>query len=180
LTYYGLDVATIDGTDLDFVCSIDAPLIDSLRDREFDFILCTEVLEHVANWPAAFENLATILKTGGKLFITCPHVYQLHEEPFDYYRPTIHAIEYFARQNNLKSIYLEKGGRDWNVLGTVIANTEFRPAKGRFYDRQLARIAEYLRRRILKSLISNRLQRSVQASCSIYLFNVAILQKEAA
>ena len=75
LTAVGLDYVSLDvdqnvaGT-VDFIGAIDGVLPQPLIARSFDFIVCTEVLEHVANWPAAFANLAQLLKPGGRLLIT--------------------------------------------------------------------------------------------------------------
>jgi len=41
-------------------------------DRRFDLVLCSEVVEHLHDRPAAIRNLATMVSPGGHLLITCP------------------------------------------------------------------------------------------------------------
>lgn len=37
----------------------------------YDVVLCTEVLEHVEDWPAIVRNAAKCLRSGGHLVLTC-------------------------------------------------------------------------------------------------------------
>ena len=41
-------------------------------DEQFDLVVCSEVIEHVADQPAAFRNLAAMVAAEGHLLITCP------------------------------------------------------------------------------------------------------------
>lgn len=56
-----------------------------IDDSEFDYVLCTEVLEHVYNPIDAIKELTRICKTGGKIIITTPFTSGLHQEPYHYY-----------------------------------------------------------------------------------------------
>lgn len=58
----------------------------------FDAILCTEVLEHVLTPADALGELRRLLRPGGQLGLTVPFVVALHEEPWDYWRPTRYAL----------------------------------------------------------------------------------------
>lgn len=60
----------------------------------FDAILCTEVLEHVADPARVLGELHRVLEPGGVLLVTVPFVGALHEEPFDFRRPTSHGLEH--------------------------------------------------------------------------------------
>jgi 2-polyprenyl-3-methyl-5-hydroxy-6-metoxy-1,4-benzoquinol methylase len=91
-----------------------------LGDAPFDFIVCTEVMEHVALWDTAFSNFVALLKPGGVILITCPHVYILHEQPYDFWRPTVHAIRFYAQRYGLHERSIERLGSAWDVLGTVL------------------------------------------------------------
>lgn len=67
---------------LDYECDIaDIPVPNS----SFDGILCTEVLEHVPEPHRAIQEMARILRTGGKLFLTAPLGSFLHQEPYHFY-----------------------------------------------------------------------------------------------
>src|SRR5690606_30772767 len=58
------------------------------RDESFDFVLCTEVLEHVPDPHRAYAEIARVLKPGGRALITTPFMYRVHEQPYDFYRYT--------------------------------------------------------------------------------------------
>lgn len=67
--WHGLDVEAGPGVDI----VADATSIpDMYPFREaYDVVLCTEVLEHVEDWPAVVRNAAWSLKPGGVLVLTC-------------------------------------------------------------------------------------------------------------
>jgi SAM-dependent methyltransferase len=45
----------------------------TFEDSVFDFIICSEVLEHIKNHSVAFSELARVLKKGGTMLITVPY-----------------------------------------------------------------------------------------------------------
>ncbi|MEM5871825.1 MAG: class I SAM-dependent methyltransferase [Candidatus Aenigmatarchaeota archaeon] len=60
--YKGLDRRQNSKQNVDIIVPIDDPLFDNYSIEPFDFVLCTEVLEHVANWEVAFKNIAKLTK----------------------------------------------------------------------------------------------------------------------
>ena len=56
-----------------------------VADASFDAVLCTEVLEHVADPAAAIREMARILRPGGQLFLTAPLGSGLHQQPYHFY-----------------------------------------------------------------------------------------------
>jgi SAM-dependent methyltransferase len=40
--------------------------------QDFDLVVCSEVVEHLHDRPAALRNLASMVKPGGHLLVTCP------------------------------------------------------------------------------------------------------------
>ena len=65
----------------------------------FDTILCTNVLEHVANAGKAFQEIGRVLNNKGYLVIAVPFLYPVHEAPYDYYRYTKYGIEHQLKKN---------------------------------------------------------------------------------
>ena len=61
----------------DFVCDI-----TSLTATDFDYAICTEVLEHVPNPAAALENISASVKVGGEILITLPFSSRMHQAPY--------------------------------------------------------------------------------------------------
>lgn len=68
----------------------------------FDSVLCTNVLEHVADMEAAFSEIRRVLKKGGYAIISVPFLYPVHESPYDYYRFTRHGLEYQLVKNGFE------------------------------------------------------------------------------
>jgi SAM-dependent methyltransferase len=175
--YVGTDVTqTPEGT-VDVVAAIDAPLPKELLARSpFDFILCTEVLEHVADWGAAFANLATLLKPGGRVLLTCPHFFRLHEEPYDFWRPTLHALEHYARASDLTVVRQEAAGDGWDVLGTLLASCVAAPRRPGLWPRLACRGVNAWRR-LAFALLKWRLPQRLARLPGVYLSNVVTLEK---
>ena len=63
-----------------------------IPDASFDIIICTEVLEHVANPFDAVKELGRMLKNGGYLFATTPFNFRIHGPLPDNWRFTIHGL----------------------------------------------------------------------------------------
>lgn len=59
----------------------------------FDVVVVAEVLEHVKRPADAVANLYGALKPGGKLILTTPFVFPMHDRPHDYFRFTKHGLD---------------------------------------------------------------------------------------
>lgn len=176
--YVGLDTQQNASGTVDVVAPIDGPLTDSLRARlPFRLILCTEVLEHVADWDAAFANFRALLSPGGRGVLTCPQVYPLHEEPYDFWRPTDHALRYWAGRHGLAVVALERLGDGWDVLGTALA--ALKPASRVVAGAPLAALARLARRLAFAAVRSQLLRRALEDRGPLYLANLAVIEKPA-
>ncbi|MBW4662637.1 MAG: class I SAM-dependent methyltransferase [Chroococcus sp. CMT-3BRIN-NPC107] len=177
-TYSSIDVHQNPEGSVDVICEIDQPLpqeIDS--DSGFDFIFCTEVMEHVVDWNMAFNNFSNLLAPGGRLFITCPHFYQLHEEPYDFWRATPYALSHFGHKFGLKILHQVNAGDGWDVLGTFITSCYALPASRSISDRILSKIINLLKQWLFNLLKSRKIQHSVHLQGSIYISNIIVFVK---
>lgn len=50
---------------------------------DFDLVLCTNLLEHVANLKTAVANVSSVVRETGYFLITVPCVYPYHPDPID-------------------------------------------------------------------------------------------------
>lgn len=117
--YTGIDIAQNSENSVDVIASIDnVPLSDNL----FDVVICTEVLEHIFDINGAFKEMARLTKHGGKILITTPFTYPLHEEPFDYIRLTPHMLNHCATKYGLKIIESKTCGNELEVIATIWGN----------------------------------------------------------
>ena len=179
-SYCGVDVNPDGGPKVDVVCAADDSVPVELAKRgPFDFLLCTEVLEHVANWQAAFANFNQLLAPGGRALLTAPFFYQLHEEPYDFWRPTPHAIEHYARVAGLNVLYRRGAGDAWDVMGTLLGTCQFAASSARLVDRMAAKVVRVSSRLIFRAVLQHRLQSRVKVEAPLFLSNVAVLEKSA-
>jgi SAM-dependent methyltransferase len=72
--------------------------------RTFDVIVLSEVLEHVHSPHLAIANIRAALSEGGRLILTVPFLFPIHERPHDYYRYTRYGLEYLLREFSEVSI----------------------------------------------------------------------------
>ncbi|MBO9728109.1 MAG: class I SAM-dependent methyltransferase [Chitinophaga sp.] len=94
--YVGIDLVENPRADI----HIDREGRIALEDNEVDFVLSTQVLEHVENPVFYLEEAMRILKPGGKLIITTHGYWMFHPDPTDYWRWT---------SLGLKKIITERG-----------------------------------------------------------------------
>ncbi len=78
---HGLQTGSWDQTQLDIVCDIIAV---PEPDQSFDAILCTEVLEHVADPVAVLREFSRLLKPEGYLILTAPFCSLTHFAPYHF------------------------------------------------------------------------------------------------
>jgi SAM-dependent methyltransferase len=178
--YVGLDVEQNPEGTVDVLCEIDQPLPEVLLAGEpFDFILCLEVLEHVADWEATFANFARLLRPGARALITCLHFYMLHLEPHDFWRPTPYAFQYFAARHGFTVRLQKTAGDGWDILGTLLASGYPQPVGRSLVNRLVNRAYWWVHRALLWGLRSRQLQSRVrwQSRFTFYQSNVVVLEK---
>ncbi len=100
-----------------------------LDSEQFDTILTTDVLEHIAKPELFMSEIKRLLKSNGKIILTVPFLYWLHEQPHDYFRYTEFALRMFCQQNNLTIIELEPYGGAIEVILDIVAKQLIRVSK---------------------------------------------------
>jgi SAM-dependent methyltransferase len=88
----------------------DIQSMPQLADAAFDTILCSQVLEHVPRPWDAMRELARVLRPGGALILTVPHLSPLHELPHDYYRYTEYGLRWLCDQCGLQVVQIQSTG----------------------------------------------------------------------
>ncbi len=75
---------------------------DGLRlpfhDAAFDTVVSFQVLEHVPEPADLMAEMARVLCPGGRLVLTAPHIWGIHEEPHDYFRFTPFGLRHLAQR----------------------------------------------------------------------------------
>lgn len=85
----------------------------AISSNAFDLVICTEVLEHVANPFAATIEINRLLKVGGRAYITTPFNFRIHGPLPDNWRFTIHGLrQLFSHMDILSIEEVTTEGRD--------------------------------------------------------------------
>lgn len=85
--------------------------------RSIDTVVCTEVLEHVPRPWDAIAEMARVLKPGGMLIISVPHLSPLHEIPHDYFRYTQYGLQSLLARGGFEVLRMEEVGGVLSFLG---------------------------------------------------------------
>lgn len=104
---------------VDYECNLAEHL--PFGEEEFDTIILSDVLEHIERPEQLWQEMARILRPGGKILMNVPFFYWLHEEPYDYYRYTSFVLKRFAENAGFEIIHLEATGGTPEILADILA-----------------------------------------------------------
>jgi len=87
------------------------------KEKRFDAVICTELLEHLPEPEKALKEIKRVLKEGGYLYLTVPQSWCLHYEPDDYFRFTKYGIKYLLEKNGFEIRAVERIGGLFSMIG---------------------------------------------------------------
>lgn len=67
-----------------------------------DAVACLEVVEHVRNPVGLVSEVARVLRPGGRLWLSVPFLYPIHDAPHDFRRYTEHGLEQLFEATGLR------------------------------------------------------------------------------
>jgi SAM-dependent methyltransferase len=97
LARHGYSLRTLDlteGSAADFVGTAEDTRLPA---ASFDLVLCTQVLEHCDDPWRAMREIHRILRPGGYLLASAPHVWFYHPHPTDHWRFTQQGMAHLCR-----------------------------------------------------------------------------------
>ncbi len=94
--------------------------IAEISDESFDYILCTQVLEHIREPHKVFREFCRILKPGGKIFLTTHLCFEEHMIPHDYFRFTRYGLRYLGEGHGFTVERIAPHGGIFQVLALII------------------------------------------------------------
>jgi len=111
--YIGVDwTKTIhDQSRVDVFADLSKPL--PFADSYADTVVSFEVLEHLPEPILFLSECNHILRPGGMLFMTVPFMWQIHEEPHDYFRYTQYGLRYLLEKNGFSEIAIKEKTGFW-------------------------------------------------------------------
>jgi SAM-dependent methyltransferase len=128
---HGLQTGAWDFSRIDLVCDI----YDIPEDRLYDAILCTEVLEHIPDAPAALRKFQKLLRPGGRLILTAPFACLVHFAPHFhssgyseyFYRAHLEALGFDIAELSPNGSYLRQVHNEVARVGHVAPDFLGRP-----------------------------------------------------
>lgn len=109
----------------------------------FDTALLTEVLEHLEEPEVALREAWRLLRPGGKVILTTPFLYVLHEEPRDFYRYTPFGLAHLLTQAGFADVEVVPLSGQWTTIAVLIGMA-LRPYRRGVFARPIDRIARVL------------------------------------
>jgi SAM-dependent methyltransferase len=94
-----------------------------LENESFDTVFSAEVLEHVPDPEKALREIYRVLKPGGKLVMSIPHLMYLHNEPYDFYRYTKYGLRTLLERVGFTVEFIEPSGSIFSFLQGIAATT---------------------------------------------------------
>lgn len=111
--YLAVDAARTD-EELDLVADVqELPIANN----SIDTIFCSQVIEHVPDTAKTFREFHRVLRPGGLLILTAPHLGYLHNEPHDYYRFTNYGLAHVTESTGLTVVSVDAIGGLVSYLG---------------------------------------------------------------
>jgi len=87
-------------------------------DGSLDGVICTYVLEHVADAKACIAEIARVMKPGGQVFISVPFLFPNHPDPLDHVRWTLQGLR--ADLKDFDEIEAGNAGGPFSTLAAVV------------------------------------------------------------
>jgi len=144
------------------------------KDAEFDYILCTEVFEHLFDLDDKLIEFNRVLKKNGLMFVTCPFVWNEHEIPYDYARYTSFALNDKFKKKGFEVVLYEKGGSFFETH-TQIFFLYFSKKDRKYKTDQVGILKKIII--FFVNVFGKILNRLLPNNDSIYLSNIYVVKK---
>lgn len=144
------------------------------NDGEFDYVLCTEVFEHLFDLDDKIGEFNRVLKKDGLLFVTCPFLWNEHEVPFDYGRYTYYGLEDKFKKKGFEVIQFRKSGKFFETF-TQLFFLYFSRKDRRYKSENISVFKKAII--FLVNLVGKFFTKVLPDNDSLYLTNVFVVRK---
>jgi len=104
------DTFDVEPRDVELTYRGDAQSMTDVPSKRYDSVMSLEVLEHVPRPDLAAAELFRVLKPGGVLVCSVPHLSRLHEEPNDYHRFTAYGLRHLLERSGFEILEISRTG----------------------------------------------------------------------
>lgn len=91
-----------------------------VADGRVDAVVCLEVLEHVRHPQQVLAEIARVLRPGGRLCLSIPFLYPIHDAPFDFQRLTRDGLMRDIERAGLQVVSIQKDGDAVRTAGLLL------------------------------------------------------------
>jgi SAM-dependent methyltransferase len=111
--YTGCDIVQSSNNVVDTLCPADQL---NFENEAFDTAFCTQVMEHVSDHLAVAKEAYRVLKKGGYGIFTVPFSWELHEEPYDFFRFTKYGLNDLFQKAGFQIVRIKSNGGKWAAI----------------------------------------------------------------
>jgi SAM-dependent methyltransferase len=144
------------------------------RHEVFDAVLSTEVIEHVFDPQNFLHEINRVLKVRGLLLLTCPFVWDEHEQPHDYARYSSFGLVHLLEKSGFEILVFKKSLGDARAVFQYINIYIYKVAVSRLkqlnYVAALTLFAPF-------NLLGSALFRILPRNPDLYLDNIVLARK---
>lgn len=133
----GCDVVQSDLNKVDVLCEATNLAFDT---NTFDTVFCSQVMEHVYEHAQLLAEANRVLQPGGTIILTVPFCWELHEEPYDFFRFTKHALQNLFTEAGFTNIQISANGGKWAAAFQMLLNTVYSSFKQKNWRTKLVKI----------------------------------------
>jgi SAM-dependent methyltransferase len=148
-----------------------------LQNGSIDFVLLTEVIEHVFEPDQVFAEIMRVLSPKGMLLITAPFVWEEHEVPYDYARYTSFGLTYSLSKNGFILLDSKKTGNSFGVIFQLISSMIFNIFSNNPVARRFMHLFIGSQISLLGYAITKLLDNATRKPPAMYLNNVILVRK---
>jgi len=116
--YFSQDIEQNGEKNIDFIGDVGEG-ISEIKDSSFDFIICTQVLEHLKEPKKAFHEFNRILKKDGQLFLTTHLCFEEHMIPNDFFRFTKYGLRYLGEPTGFNVVHISPHGGIFQLIALI-------------------------------------------------------------
>jgi ubiquinone/menaquinone biosynthesis C-methylase UbiE len=132
--YVGCDIVQSSENLVDVLCPANKL---SFTDGSFDTVFSTQVLEHVADSKGMIGESYRVLADGGYAIYTIPFSWELHEEPYDFFRFSKYGIKSLFEEQGFEIVRIKSNGGKWAAifqlwLNVLFSTRKYKTARSRF------------------------------------------------
>lgn len=140
---------------IDVFCDLSKPL--PFSKGSFDTVIFSDVIEHVFDPGFALTEIYRVLRNNGTLLLSVPFFYWLHEEPYDFFRYTEHALKRLSEECGFEILVLDRYGGALEIIADILAKVmiDWHWKLGPFLSNKIQNFAVFLRRTRKGQEISN-------------------------